>query len=113
MGDNSHAGPRVIGLLLGTGMFFAVLFWCAVVGDEFQRVRSLLTHPDVLLGLKRHLGSVQEAQFMLARYVDRLDLGFTLINVTLTTHRVLSLLASAAVTTILVLASLHSALVAS
>ena len=79
------------------------------MGDEFQQVRSLLKNPDVLLGLKRHLGSVEEAKLVMDDYIQELDLGFTLINVTLTTQRVLYMLAYVVTTLILVSASVVSA----
>ena len=112
IGDYSGGGQvsndmRILSIMVST--FFAVLFWSAVPGDEFQQVRSLLNSPDVLLGLEHHLGSVEKAEFVLARYFERLDLGFTLINVTLTTQRVLSLLASVVVTMIFVSVSLYNA----
>ena len=79
------------------------------MGDEFQQVRSLLKNPDVLLGLKRHLGSVEEAKLVMDDYIQELDLGFTLINVTLTTQRVLYMLAYVVTTLIFVSASVVSA----
>ena len=82
-------GPWVVMLLVAS----LCIARCAVVGDEFQRVRELLNDPELLLGLRRQLKGVDEAQFVFA-YMSRLELGFRLVNVTLTTHRVLSLLAS-------------------
>ena len=80
------------------GLFatFALLFWCASIGDEFLNVRSLLNQPAVLLGLERQLESAERAQFVVG-YIQQLDLGFALFNVTLTTPRVLSLFVSMAV----------------
>ena len=77
-----------------TAMVFLILFWCAVVGDEFQRVRSHLNQPRVLMGLQRQLKGTDASAQLVFDYIQRLDLGFTLVNVTLTTHRVLSFMAS-------------------
>ena len=81
---------------------------CAGIGDEFLRVRSQLSQPAMLLGLKRHLGSWEGAEIFMAEYVHRLDFGFKLLNVTLTTQKVLSLLASMVVTLIFIVGSVYS-----
>ena len=93
-------------------MFFVVLFWCAGIGDEFQRVRSLLNQPAVLVGLERHLMSTKHMHMpqSIFNYFQQLDFGFTLINVTVTTHRVLSLLVSVVVTLAIASDRLASAL---
>ena len=80
---------------------------CAGIGDEFLRVRSQLSQPAILLGLKRHLGSWEAAEFFMAEYVHRLDFGFKLLNVTLTTQKVLSLLVSMVVTLIFIVSSVY------
>lgn len=48
---------------------------------------------QVLLGLQRQLGSVEAAEMMM-RYLQSIKMGFRIIDVTVTTHRVLSLIAS-------------------
>ena len=102
---------QLLVLVVDVVMFFVVLFWCASVGDEFQRVRSLLNQPAVLVGLERHLMSTKHMHMpqSIFNYFQQLDFGFTLINVTVTTHRVLSLLVSVVVTFVIASDSLASA----
>ena len=102
-------GVAFVFLAWNIGVFFAVLFWCASIGDEFQRVQRLLNQPAVVLGLKGHLGGMEEATNFMGNYVQRLDLGFKLFNVTLPTQRVLSLLASIFFTLIIASTGLYSA----
>ena len=103
---------RVVYVVVCAAMFFFLLFWTASVGDKFQQVRAMLNNPNVLLGLGRQLGGSAEAKFVSDRfdiYVQKLDLGFRLANVTMSAHKVLSLLASFFVTMIFIFVNVYSA----
>ena len=47
----------------------------------------------VLLGLRKQTGSAEDAR-LLMDYLQGMEMGFSLLNITITTHRVLSLVAS-------------------
>lgn len=48
---------------------------------------------QVLLGLRKQTGSAEDAH-LLMEYLMSMQMGFSLLNITVTTHRVLSLIGS-------------------
>ena len=82
-GESSAA----IGGVLYPSMSIFLLVWTATVGDEFVNAKRNLLYPDTALGLQSVLG--RDGQIAFTHAVEKTELGFALVHVTITGHRVL------------------------
>ena len=65
----------------------ALLLWVSTIGDEYLNARASLLRPDTSMNLQKVLGRDQAQVFAMS--LQRTQLGFDLVNVTVTSHRVL------------------------
>ena len=68
-------------------MGMLLLMWVSRAGDTYIDARDSLLRPDVALGLAKAVGPMEQSVF--SRHMERTQLGFALVNVTVTTNRVL------------------------
>ena len=73
-------------------MALILLIFTSTAGDAYVDARDSLLRPDVSLGLAKHAGLNEAAVF--AGALQRTTLGFKIVNVTVTTHRVLHVIGS-------------------
>ena len=78
----------------------AILVWVSTPGDEFQHAQASLLRPDTSLGLMKALGPHGHAVF--AQSLRGTRLGFELVNVVVSTSRVLYVVFSLAIMAIYV-----------
>ena len=79
----------------------AILVWVSTPGDEFQHAQASLLRPDTSLGLMKALGPHGHAVF--AQSLRGTRLGFELVNVVVSTSRVLYVVFSIAIMAIYVI----------
>ena len=65
----------------------AILVWVSTAGDAFVYAQASLLRPNIALGLHKALGRDEHVVF--ARSLKETQLGFELVNVVVTTNRVL------------------------
>ena len=78
----------------------ALLVWVSAPGDAFLHAQASLLRPDLSLGLVKALGPHNHAVF--ARSLRGTRLGFELVNVVVSSSRVLWVISSLAVMAIYV-----------
>ena len=84
---------NIVGLAsMMTATPLVLLMVVATVGDAYVDARASLLRPDVSLGLAKHVGISEAAIFAAA--LQRTKLGFDIVHVTVTTHRVLHVIGS-------------------
>ena len=69
-----------------------LLVWVATVGDEWLATEEVVLYPNTASGLLKAVGREEQMAFTVA--VDKTTLGFKLVHVTITSHRVLYVLFS-------------------
>ena len=82
-GKEGSAGFGSFLLVIGVTM----LFWVSTAGDAYWKARTKLLRPDISLGLATAIGREEAGIF--ARSLERTQLGFDIVSVTITTHKVL------------------------
>ncbi len=80
--DHSHQMA-----VINTVLPIFMLMWASTVGDAYWNVRASLLRPDVSLSLLETIG--RDEQVVFARALERTQMGLEIVNVTVTTNKVL------------------------
>ena len=86
-----ETGP--LGFMIVCGVTAVViLMWASTAGDAYLDARACLLRPYVVMGLVKAIGPAETAAF--TRSLERTSLGLDIVNVTITTHKVLTVIGS-------------------
>ena len=85
--EGDEEGWRKFFMIFITTFLLSMLMWVSSAGDAYWNARDKLLRPDISLGLMDAMGRKEAAVF--ARSLERTQLGFDIVSVTVTTHKVL------------------------
>ncbi len=85
--EGDEEGWRKFFTIFITTFLLSMLMWVSSAGDAYWNARDKLLRPDISLGLMDAMGRKEAAVF--ARSLERTQLGFDIVSVTITTHKVL------------------------
>ena len=83
--EKFHAVVGMASIVSVTMLF--LLMWTSTVGDAYWYARATLLRPDISIGLLKAIG--RDEQVVFARALERTQLGLDIVNVTVTTNKVL------------------------